>query len=80
MKLFLPIVEVVTECPGCLHREHVNLKQVDPFDGRVLNVNEVLCVDLVGPITISSNKNHQLLLILKILKFQKRIQIIIIIW
>ena len=23
----------MTECPGCLHREEVNLKQVDPYDG-----------------------------------------------
>ena len=54
----------VTECPGCLHREEVNLKQVDPFDGRVINVNEVICVDLVGPITISSNKNKYILSIM----------------
>ena len=54
----------VTECPGCLHREEVNLKQVDPFDGRVINVNEVVCVDLVGPITISSNKNKYILSIM----------------
>jgi len=56
--------QFVTECPGCLHREQVNLKQVDPFDGRVLNVNEVLCVDLVGPITISGNKNKYILTLL----------------
>ena len=39
----------VTECPGCLHREEVNLKQVDPHVGRAINVNEVICIDLVGP-------------------------------
>jgi len=54
----------VTECPGCLHREEVNLKQVNPFDGRTLNVNEVVCVDLVGPLTVSNNKNKYILSIL----------------
>ena len=54
----------VTECPGCLHREEVNLKQVDPHDGQAINVNEVICVDLVGPITISNNKNKYILSIL----------------
>jgi len=54
----------VTECPGCLHREEVNLKQVDPYDGRSINVNEVVCIDLVGPITISNNKNKYILSIL----------------
>ena len=47
-----------------MHREEVNLKQVNPFDGRTLNVNEVVCVDLVGPITISNNKNKYILSIL----------------
>jgi hypothetical protein len=56
--------QFVTECPGCLHREQVNLKQVDPYDGRVINVNEVICVDLVGPITVSSNKNKYILSIM----------------
>ena len=54
----------VTECPGCLHREKVNLKQVDPHNVRAINVNEVICVDLVGPITISSNKNKYILSIM----------------
>ena len=56
--------QFVTECPGCLHRKQVNIKQVDPYDGRVINVNEVICVDLVGPITISSNKNKYILSIM----------------
>ena len=54
----------VTECPGCLHREEVNLKQVDPYDSRSINVNEVVCIDLVGPITLSNNKNKYILSIL----------------
>ena len=54
----------VTECPGCLHREEVNLKQVDPHDGRSISVIKVVCIDLVGPITMSSNKNKYILSIL----------------
>ena len=54
----------IKECPGCLHREEVNLKQVDPHDRQAINVNEVICVDLVGPITISNNKNEYILSIM----------------
>ena len=54
----------VTECPGCLHREEVNLKQVDSYDGRGINVNEVICIDLVGAITMSSNKRKYIFSIL----------------
>ena len=51
----------VTECAGCPHREQVNLKNVLPFEDCAQNVNDVLCMDLVGPLTISSNKNKYLL-------------------
>jgi len=54
----------VTECPGCLHREQVDLKNVETFENRALNVNDVLCMDLVGPLTISSNKNKYILTLL----------------
>jgi len=54
----------VTECPGCLHREEVNLKLVDPHDNGSFNVNKVICIDLVGPITLSNNKNKYILSIL----------------
>ena len=37
---------------------------MDPHDGQVINVNEVICVDLVGPITVSSNKNKYILSIM----------------
>ena len=48
----------VTECAGCLHREQINLKDVEPYEDRAKNVNDVLCIDLVGPISLSSNKNN----------------------
>ena len=32
----------VTDCPRCLHREQVNLKQVDPHDNRCIIVNKVI--------------------------------------
>ena len=51
----------VTECAGCLHREQVNLKQVLPFEDHAQNVNDVLCMDLVGPLTVLSNKNKYIL-------------------
>ena len=54
----------VTDCPGCLHREQVNLKQVDPHNNQCINVNEVICIYLVGPITLSNNKNKYILSIL----------------
>ena len=54
----------MTECPGCLHREEVNLKLVDPHDNGSFNVNKVICIDLVGPITLSNNKNKYILSIL----------------
>ena len=43
----------VTECAGCLHREKIYLKHVEPFEDRAKNVNDVLCMDLVGPLTLS---------------------------
>ena len=44
----------VTECAGCLHREKINLKDVIPHE-------DVLCIDLVGPISLSANKNKYIL-------------------
>ena len=51
----------VTECAGCLHRENINLKDVVPHEDRAKNVNDVLCIDLVGPISLSANKNKYIL-------------------
>ena len=51
----------VTECAGCLHREQINLKQVEPYEDRAKNVNDVLCMDLVGPLTMSPDKNKYIL-------------------
>ena len=39
-------------------------EKVDPHDGRAINLNEVICVDLVGPISISNNKNKYILSIM----------------
>ena len=44
----------VTECAGCLHREQINLKDVEPYEDRAKNVNDVLCIDLIGPISLVS--------------------------
>ena len=44
----------------------VNLKQVDPHDNQCINVNEVIFIDLVGPISLSNNKNKYILSILPI--------------
>ena len=46
----------VTEWAGCLHREEINLKNVEPCKESAKNVNNVLCMDLVSPIAISANK------------------------
>ena len=54
----------VTECASCLHREQTNLKDVEPYKDRAKNVNDVLCVDLVGPISLSVNKNKYILTML----------------
>jgi hypothetical protein len=51
----------VTECAGCLHREEINLKNVEPFENLAKNVNDVLCMDLVGPLTLSPEKNKYIL-------------------
>jgi len=37
------------------------LKNVEPHENRATNVNEVLCIDLLGPISISKNKNKYIL-------------------
>ena len=54
----------VTECAGCLHREQINLKDVVPHEDQAKNVNDVLCIDLVGPISLSANKNKYILTML----------------
>ena len=54
----------VTECAGCLHREQINLKDVVPHEDRAKNVNDVLCIDLVGPISLFANKNKYILTML----------------
>ena len=51
----------VTEIAGCLHREEINLKNVKPIEDRANNVNDVLCMDLVGPLTLFSDKNKYIL-------------------
>ena len=53
----------VSECAGCLHRESINLKNTIPHDNRALRVNQTLCMDLVGPLPLSSNKNKYILTI-----------------
>ena len=52
------------ECEGCLHREEVNLKNVEPLEDPAKNVNEVLSMDLVGPLTLSTNENKYILTLL----------------
>ena len=47
----------VSECAGYLHREKIDLKNTIPHDNRALWVNQTLCMDLVGPLPLSSNKN-----------------------
>ena len=54
----------VTECAGCLHKEQINLKDLEPHEDLAKNVNDVLCIDLVGPISMSSNKNNYILTML----------------
>ena len=60
--------QFVTEA-GCLHREEINLKQVEPFKNRAKNVNDVLCMDLVGPLTISLNENKYIFMMLEQFNF-----------
>ena len=54
---------LVSDCAGCLHREKINLKNTIPHDNRALLVNQTLCMDLVGPLSLSSNKNKYILTI-----------------
>ena len=42
----------VTECAVCLHRENINLKDTLHYENHAFNVNEVLCMDLVGPLSL----------------------------
>ena len=49
----------VADCAGCLHREVIDLKNTVPHNNHALRVNQTLCMDLVGPLPLSSNKNKQ---------------------
>ena len=52
----------VSECPGCLHRELIDLKDCStPAEIRAIRVNQTLCMDLVGPLPLSNNKNKYIL-------------------
>ena len=52
----------VSECPGCLHRELIDLKDCSsPAENRATRVNQTLCMDLVGPLPLSNNKNKYIL-------------------
>ena len=52
----------VSECPGCLHRELIDLKDCNtPTENRAIRVNQTLCMDLVGPLPLSNNKNKYVL-------------------
>ena len=53
----------VSECAGCLHREVINLKDNIPTDNRALRVNQTICMDLVGPLPLSKNRNKYILTI-----------------
>ena len=44
-----------------LHREQINLKDVVPHEDRAKNVNDFLCINLVGLISLSANKNKYIL-------------------
>ena len=46
----------VTECAVCLHRENINLKDTLHYENHAFNVNEVLCMDLVGLLPLSKIK------------------------
>ena len=48
----------------CQHREEVNLNNVEPFKDSAKNVNNALCMDLVGPLTLSRNKTRYILTML----------------
>ena len=54
----------VIECAGCLHREQKTSKMWNHTRTVQKNVNDVLCIDLVGPISLSSNKNKYILTML----------------
>ena len=48
----------VSECEGCLHRAIIDLKDTVPHKKRALQVNQTLCMDLVGLLPLSNNKNN----------------------
>ena len=47
-----------------LHREKINLKNFEPFENLAKNVNDVLHINLVGPLTLSPEKNNYILLLM----------------
>ena len=47
----------VSDCAGCLHREVTDLKNTVLHDNHALQVNQTLCMNLVGPLPLSNNKN-----------------------
>ena len=51
----------VSDCAGFVHRELIDLKDTVPHDNHALNVNQTLCMDLVGPLPLSDNKNKYIL-------------------
>ena len=53
----------VYDFAGCLHREVIDLKDTVPHKNRALRVNQTLCMDLVGPLSLSNNKNKYILTI-----------------
>ena len=44
-----------------MHRESIDLKGNVPQENRGIRVNQTLCMDLVGPLPLSNNKNKYLL-------------------
>ena len=53
----------VSDCVGCLHREVIDLKDTLPHKSCALCVNQMLCMDLVGLLPLSNNKNKSILTI-----------------
>ena len=53
----------VSDFVGCLRREVIDLKDTIPHKNRALRVNQTLCMDLVGSLTLSNNKNKYILTI-----------------
>ena len=51
----------VSDCAGCLHREIIDLKDTIQHENSALFVNQTLCMNLVGPLSLSNNKNKYIL-------------------